>query len=111
MALNVVAIIDDEADMRASVGQWMNLSGFQPELFDSAEAALARLGPDYPGVVITDIKLPGMDGMALLRRLQSIDPGLPVLMLTGPGAAPLAGEARRIGAFAFVPKPYAPGQR
>ncbi|HLS58404.1 MAG TPA: sigma-54 dependent transcriptional regulator [Paracoccaceae bacterium] len=108
MALNVVAIIDDEADMRASVGQWMNLSGFQPELFDSAEAALARLGPDYPGVVITDIKMPGMDGMALLRRLQSIDPGLPVIMMTGHGDVPMAVEAMRIGAFDFVEKPFDP---
>jgi DNA-binding NtrC family response regulator len=105
---NLVAIIDDEADMRASVGQWMSLSGFQPELYESAEAALKRLGPEYPGVVVTDIKMPGMDGMALLRRLQSVDPGLPVIMMTGHGDVPMAVEAMRIGAYDFVEKPFDP---
>jgi DNA-binding NtrC family response regulator len=108
MSKNLVAIIDDEADMRGSVGQWMSLSGFQPELYDSAEAALKRLGPDFPGVVVTDIKMPGMDGMALLRRLQSVDPGLPVIMMTGHGDVPMAVEAMRIGAYDFVEKPFDP---
>jgi DNA-binding NtrC family response regulator len=108
MALNAVAIIDDEADMRASIGQWLSLSGFQPEPFESAESALGRLGTDYPGVVVTDIKMPGMDGMALLRRLQSVDPGLPVIMMTGHGDVPMAVEAMRIGAFDFLEKPFDP---
>ncbi|CAN5681599.1 sigma-54 dependent transcriptional regulator [soil metagenome] len=108
MANNLVAIIDDEADMRASVGQWMNLSGFQPELYDSAESALKRLGTEYPGVVVTDIKMPGMDGMALLRRLQSVDPSLPVIMMTGHGDVPMAVEAMRIGAYDFLEKPFEP---
>ena len=70
-----VAIIDDEADMRESVAQWLQLSGFEPVAFEAAEPALKALGADFAGVVISDIRMPGMDGMALLRRLQSIDPG------------------------------------
>jgi DNA-binding NtrC family response regulator len=108
MTKNLVAIIDDEADMRGSVGQWMSLSGFTPELYESAEAALKRIGPDYSGVVVTDIKMPGMDGMALLRRLQAVDPGLPVVMMTGHGDVPMAVEAMRIGAYDFVEKPFDP---
>ncbi len=103
-----VAIIDDEADMRESVSQWLQLSGFEPIRFDGAEAALKALGPEFPGVVVTDIKMPGMDGMALLRRLQSVDPGLPVILMTGHGDVPMAVEAMRIGAFDFVEKPFEP---
>ena len=66
------------------------------------------LGPDFAGVVISDIRMPGMDGMALLRRLQSIDPGLPVILMTGHGDVPMAVEAMRIGAFDFVEKPFEP---
>lgn len=104
----MVAIIDDEADMRASVSQWLQLSGFEPLTFETAELALKTLAPDFPGVVISDIKMPGMDGMALLRRLQSVDPGLPVILMTGHGDVPMAVEAMRIGAFDFVEKPFDP---
>ena len=103
-----VAIIDDEADMRESVAQWLQLSGFEPIAFEAAEPALKALGADFPGVVISDIRMPGMDGMALLRRLQGIDPGLPVILMTGHGDVPMAVEAMRIGAFDFVEKPFDP---
>jgi DNA-binding NtrC family response regulator len=103
-----VAIIDDEADMRESVAQWLQLSGFEPLSFDGAESALKVLGPEFDGVVISDIRMPGMDGMALLRRLQSIDPGMPVILMTGHGDVPMAVEAMRIGAFDFVEKPFDP---
>jgi DNA-binding NtrC family response regulator len=104
----VVAIVDDEAHMRESVAQWMQLSGFETLPFEGAEPALMALGSDFPGVVVTDIKMPGIDGMALLRRLQSIDPGLPVILMTGHGDVPMAVEAMRIGAYDFVEKPFDP---
>jgi DNA-binding NtrC family response regulator len=103
-----VAIIDDEVDMRESVAQWLQLSGFAPLSFEAAEPALKTLAPDFTGVVISDIRMPGMDGMALLRRLQSVDPGLPVILMTGHGDVPMAVEAMRIGAFDFVEKPFDP---
>ena len=74
-----VAIVDDEPDMRESISQWLGLSGFATETFASAEDALRVVGPDWPGVVISDIRMPGMDGMAFLKRLMAQDSGLPVM--------------------------------
>lgn len=103
-----VAIIDDEADMRESVSQWLTLSGFETETHASAEDALRAIGADFPGLVITDIRMPGMDGMALLRKLVSIDATLPVVLITGHGDVPMAVEAMRLGAFDFLEKPFDP---
>jgi DNA-binding NtrC family response regulator len=103
-----VAIVDDEADMRQSVSQWLALSGFDTETYASAEEALKGIGPDFSGVVVSDIKMPGMDGMAFLKRLMGMDSGLPVILITGHGDVPMAVEAMRIGAFDFLEKPFNP---
>ena len=103
-----IAIVDDEKDMRQSISQWLALSGFDTETFASAEDALKGLTSDYPGIVVSDIKMPGMDGMQLLKRLKSVDSTLPVIMITGHGDVPMAVEAMRIGAFDFLEKPFNP---
>ncbi len=103
-----VAIVDDEQDMRQSISQWLTLSGFETESFASAEDALKSLSPDFPGVVVSDIRMPGMDGMAFLKRLMSVDSGLPVIMITGHGDVPMAVEAMRLGAYDFLEKPFNP---
>ncbi|MEM1088670.1 MAG: sigma-54-dependent Fis family transcriptional regulator, partial [Pseudomonadota bacterium] len=103
-----IAIVDDERDMRQSISQWLALSGYDTEAFPSAEDALKILGPDYPGIVVTDIKMPGMDGMQFLKKLMGSDSSLPVIMITGHGDVPMAVEAMRIGAFDFLEKPFNP---
>ena len=103
-----VAIVDDEADMRQSISQWLALSGFDTETYASAEEALKGIGAEFAGVVVSDIKMPGMDGMAFLKRLMSLDSGLPVIMITGHGDVPMAVEAMRVGAFDFLEKPFNP---
>ncbi len=103
-----IAIVDDEKDMRQSISQWLALSGFDTETFASAEDALKGLSADYPGIVVSDIRMPGMDGMQLLRKLRSVDSTLPVIMITGHGDVPMAVEAMRIGAFDFLEKPFNP---
>lgn len=105
-----IAIVDDENDMRQSVSQWLALSGFETETFACAEDALKVVGSDYPGLVVSDIKMPGMDGMTFLKRLMSADSALPVIMITGHGDVPMAVEAMRIGAFDFLEKPFNPDQ-
>ena len=103
-----VAIVDDEADMRQSISQWLALSGFDTETFPSAEEALKTIGPEFPGVIVSDIKMPGMDGMAFLKKLMGMDSGLPVILITGHGDVPMAVEAMRIGAYDFLEKPFNP---
>ncbi|SPJ23699.1 sigma-54-dependent transcriptional regulator [Palleronia abyssalis] len=103
-----IAIVDDEKDMRQSVSQWLALSGYDTETFPNAEEALKGIGADYPGIVISDIKMPGMDGMAFLKRVMGVDSALPVIMITGHGDVPMAVEAMRVGAFDFLEKPFDP---
>jgi DNA-binding NtrC family response regulator len=103
-----IAIVDDEKDMRQSISQWLALSGYDTETFASAEDALAGISTDYPGIVISDIKMPGMDGMQFLKKLMSTDSALPVIMITGHGDVPMAVNAMRIGAFDFLEKPFNP---
>ena len=103
-----VAIIDDERDMRLSISQWLSLSGYEPESFASAEDALVHIGSNYPGVIVSDIKMPDMDGMQLLKKLMGQDSGLPVILITGHGDVPMAVEAMRLGAFNFLEKPFEP---
>ncbi|WP_425102129.1 sigma-54-dependent transcriptional regulator [Tropicibacter sp. S64] len=103
-----IAIVDDEKDMRQSISQWLALSGYDTETYASAEEALGSLGADYPGIVISDIKMPGMDGIQFLKKLMGADSALPVIMITGHGDVPMAVEAMRIGAFDFLEKPFNP---
>jgi DNA-binding NtrC family response regulator len=103
-----IAVVDDEKDMRQSISQWLALSGFDTETFGSAEEALKSINPEYPGIVVSDVRMPGMDGMQLLRKIKSIDSTLPVIMITGHGDVPMAVEAMRVGAFDFLEKPFNP---
>jgi len=103
-----VLIIDDEEDMRRSISQFMILSGFETDTYDGAAKVLPVINPDFDGVIISDIRMPGMDGMELLRRIHSIDANLPVILITGHGDVQMAVEAMRIGAFDFIEKPFDP---
>ncbi|MHC0052865.1 sigma-54-dependent transcriptional regulator [Actibacterium sp. D379-3] len=103
-----IAIVDDEQDMRQSISQWLALSGFDTETYASAEDALKGIGSDYPGIVVSDIRMPGMDGMVFLKKLMSQDSSLPVIMITGHGDVPMAVEAMRVGAYDFLEKPFNP---
>ena len=103
-----ILFVDDEAAMRQAVTQWLGLAGFQLLVHDNAAAALSALSTGCPGILVTDLKMDGIDGMELLRRSQQIDPELPVVVLTGHGDVETAVEAMRLGAYDFIEKPFAP---
>ena len=62
-----IAIVDDEQDMRESISQWLTLSGYRTTTFTNAEDALRNLDSDFRGIIISDIRMPGMDGISFLR--------------------------------------------
>lgn len=104
----LVLFVDDEEAMRQSVGQWLHLAGFKLIVHDRAAPAAAALSPDFPGVLVTDLKMEGADGMTLLRQSQQVDPELPVIVITGHGDVETAVEAMRLGAYDFIEKPFEP---
>ncbi|UCZ83800.1 sigma-54 dependent transcriptional regulator [Pseudomonas sp. L5B5] len=106
--LNSVTVVDDEASIRSAVEQWLNLSGFQVQLFSRAQECLAQLPRDFPGVILSDVRMPGISGLELLAEVQRQDPDLPVILLTGHGDVPMAVEAMRDGAYDFLEKPFSP---
>ena len=103
-----VVFVDDDEEVRRANAQSLELAGFEVQAFACAEAAQAALGPQFPGVVVTDVRLPGANGLELLRRLMELDPDLPVILITGHGDIPMAVEAMREGAYDFFEKPYPP---
>ncbi len=103
-----VLIIEDDPDVALGCEQALQLEGIAAECVGSAEQARRRLGRDFRGVVISDIRLPKMDGMIFLREILAIDPELPVVLITGHGDISMAVQAMKDGAQDFIQKPFAP---
>ncbi|MFC0201481.1 sigma-54-dependent transcriptional regulator [Paracoccus rhizosphaerae] len=101
-----VVLVDDEADMRLSTAQALDLEGFEVEDVGDAQAALDRVGFGFDGIVVTDIRMPGLDGLTLMSRIHEIDVDIPVILVTGHGDIQLAVRAMRQGAYDFVEKPF-----
>ena len=101
-----VYIIDDDAAMRDSLAFLMESAGFSIACFESAEAFVAILQGIEDGCIVTDVRMPGMDGFELLRRVRQEKPRLPVIVMTGHGDIPLAVQAMKLGAADFVEKPF-----
>ncbi len=102
-----VVFVDDDADLRAATAQTLELAGYRPLVFASAEAALASLDEGFAGVVVSDIRMPGLSGLQLFERIRALDPDLPVILVTGHGDVDLAVAALKDGVYDFITKPYA----
>jgi two-component system C4-dicarboxylate transport response regulator DctD len=102
----VVFLVDDEEELRHSTRQALELHGLKVSTFALAEDVLPRVGFGFGGVVISDIRMPGMDGMTLLHRIRELDHEIPVILVTGHGEVQLAVKAMREGAYDFIEKPF-----
>lgn len=101
-----VVFVDDEKHIRQANRQTLELADFDVICLDCAEQAIEYLSPEWPGVVICDIRLPYMDGLEFLRHAQKTDRDLPVILITGHGDVSTAVQAMRDGAYDFIEKPY-----
>lgn len=102
-----VALVEDDPALRDATMQALALEGAEVVTFADARAALGWLSADYPGVVVSDVRMPGIDGIAFFATLREIDPELPVILTTGHGDIAMAVAAMKNGAADFLTKPYA----
>jgi len=105
-----IILVDDEQSVRDSARQWLELSDFEVMDYADARVALRDITPDYAGIVLTDVKMPGLDGLAFQKEIAAIDEHIPVVLFTGHGDIAMAVEAIRGGAYDFVEKPFEPEQ-
>jgi two-component system C4-dicarboxylate transport response regulator DctD len=101
-----IIFVDDEMHIRRAGEQALKMAGFEVHCFESAESAQQLLAEDWPGVLITDVKLPGASGLELMHRALSIDRDLPVVLITGHGDISMAVQAIHDGAYDFIEKPF-----
>ncbi len=105
-----VFIIEDDPDVRLGCEQALQLEGISTESAGSVEEAQHRLCADFPGIIVSDIRLPCMDGITFQRELTRVDPELPVVLITGHGDISMAVQAMKDGAYDFLQKPFPPEQ-
>jgi two-component system C4-dicarboxylate transport response regulator DctD len=110
MTTPTVLIVDDEDMVRTALEQWLRLSGFDTATAANATEALAAIDDRHPHIVLTDVRMPGLSGMDLLRSIAERALPTEVILITGHGDVPMAVEAMRAGAFDFLQKPYVPDQ-
>ena len=107
MAEATVFVVDDDAAIRDSLRLSLKLKGYVPEVFESASAFLASGAFLRTGCLVTDVRMPDMDGLELQEELVRRKSSLPVIVITGHGDIPLAVRAMRAGAVDFLEKPFA----
>jgi two-component system, NtrC family, C4-dicarboxylate transport response regulator DctD len=107
MSESRLILIEDDPAVRHGSAQALSLAGLEVRAFADAEEALPEIDEAFPGVVVSDVKLPGLDGLALMRRVLAADREIPVILVTGHGDITMAVEAMRDGAYDFIEKPFA----
>jgi two-component system C4-dicarboxylate transport response regulator DctD len=103
-----VLLVDDESMVRRSTEKWLEMAGFEVIGCDSAKQALTYISESFRGIVVSDVKMPVMDGLELMTAIVKLVPGLPVVLVTGHGDVDMAISAMRKGAYDFIEKPFNP---
>src|SRR5256886_9086062 len=103
-----ILLVDDDKDLLQLIAMRLSAAGYNVNAVESGEAALAALAVARPQVVVTDLRMQGMDGMALFDAIHRDSPSLPVVILTAHGTIPEAVSATRRGVFSFLTKPFEP---
>lgn len=106
MSVSRVLLIDDEEDLRLSTAQALELAGLDVVTIDNADHVFELIGYSFDGVIVSDIRMPGIDGMSLLQKVRELDAEIPVILVTGHGDVQLAVSAMRNGAYDFIEKPF-----
>ena len=101
-----VYVIDDDAAMRDSLDFLLDAADFDVALFETAMTFLDTLPSLDFGCVVSDVRMPGIDGIELLKRMKALDNRFPIVIITGHGDVPLAVEAMKLGAVDFLEKPF-----
>jgi two-component system response regulator FixJ len=101
-----VHVVDDDADVRRSLDRLLRSAAFEPVLYDTPLAVLSSVQNLSAGCILLDVRMPGMDGLELQRRLGDLGIRLPVIVMTGHGDIATAVRAMKAGAFDFIEKPF-----
>lgn len=101
-----VIFVDDDPDIRPVMEQTLGLEDIPVACFADGASSLKRVSPLFPGVVLCDYNMPGMNGLELLKRVREIDQDIPVILLTGQGDISTAVTAMQLGAYDFIEKPF-----
>ncbi|HKN71613.1 MAG TPA: response regulator transcription factor [Terriglobales bacterium] len=102
----VIAIVDDDLSVRRSLQRLIRSAGWNAESFASAQEFLARPGPGTPSCLVLDLRLPGLSGLDLQKRMAEIGLEIPIVFLTGHGDIPASVQAMKAGAVEFLTKPF-----
>lgn len=106
MTAPTIFIIDDQASVRHAIGEMLEVFGFAVQTFDSAETFLDGTPATRPGCVVADVRMPGMDGIALVHEMRLRGIGIPIILISGHADVPMAVDALKKGARDFVVKPF-----
>lgn len=101
----VIFVIDDQESVRHAIGEMLSVFGFQVQTFDSALRFLNEIAPDRTGCVVADVRMPGMDGIALVTEMARRKSSMPAILISGHADVPMAVAGIKAGAEDFIEKP------